>query len=129
MGGRLNEGQHMVMKPEVRFNRGFTLVEIMVVVVIIGVLAALALPQWSKVRAASQDKAVFNNARQLAAAADQYYLESGSNNASSTNLVGSTAYVKLLNTVAREVYPDLFTQGVTITISNVAGARTITYSP
>ena len=66
------------MKSEIRRDRsGFTLVEIMVVVVIIGLLAALALPQWQKVRSNSQDKTVLNNARQLAAAADQYFLEAG----------------------------------------------------
>ena len=117
------------MKPQVRSNSAFTLVEIMVVVVIIGVLAALALPQWAKVRASSQDRAVFNNARQLSAAADQYFLETGINNAASSSLVGSSSYIKVFNTVARELYPDSFTQGVTITIGNVAGARTITYSP
>lgn len=101
----------------------------MIVVVIIGLLATLALPAWQKVRATSQDKAVMNNARQLAAAADQYYLESGGNFAASSSLVGPTNYVKLLNTVAAEVYPTDFTQGVTITITGVAGARTITYSP
>ena len=57
--------------------RGFTLVEIMIVVVIIGLLAAMAIPAFQKVRTSSQDKAVLNNARQLAAAADQYFLENG----------------------------------------------------
>ena len=57
--------------------RGFTLVEIMIVVVIIGLLAAMAIPAFQKVRQSSQDKAVLNNARQLAAAADQYFLENG----------------------------------------------------
>ena len=56
---------------------GFTLVEIMIVVVIIGLLAAMAIPALQKVRQSSQDKAVLNNARQLSAAADQYFLENG----------------------------------------------------
>ena len=112
-----------------RSHRGFTLVEIMIVVVIIGLLAAMAIPAFQKVRTSSQDKAVLNNARQLAAAADQYFLENGVSNVNQTNLIGATNYVKALNLVANETYPSDFTQGITITIAGVAGQRTITYSP
>ena len=112
-----------------RPSQAFTLVEIMIVVVIIGLLAAMAIPAFQKVRQASQDKAVLNNARQLSAAADQYYLEYGGSSVGSANLVGATNYVKALNTVAGEAYPTEFTQGTTITIGGVASLRTITYSP
>ncbi len=108
---------------------GFTLVEIMIVVVIIGLLASMAIPAFQKVRSNSQDKAVLNNARQLSAASDQYYLENGVTTVTLTDLVGPTTYIKALNTVAQEGYPTYLTQGVTITITGVAGARTITYAP
>jgi type IV pilus assembly protein PilA len=110
-------------------NAGFTLVEIMIVVVIIGLLAAMAIPAFQKVRTSSQDKAVLNNARQLSAGADQYYLENGVSTVTLTDLLGPTSYVKSLNTVAKETYPATFTQGVTVTIQSVAGTRTITYAP
>ena len=112
-----------------RSSKGFTLVEIMIVVVIIGLLAAMAIPAFQKVRQSSQDKAVLNNARQLAAAADQYFLENGVSTVTISSLVGSTNYVKALNLVANETYPGAFTQGVTITIDGVAAQRTITYAP
>ena len=112
-----------------RSNQAFTLVEIMIVVVIIGLLAAMAIPAFQKVRQASQDKAVLNNARQLSAAADQYYLEYGGSSVGTDNLIGATNYVKALNTVAQETYPVGFTQGITISITGIAGLRTITYAP
>jgi type IV pilus assembly protein PilA len=113
----------------IRTKKGFTLVEIMIVVVIIGLLAAMAIPAFQKVRQSSQDKAVLNNARQLSAAADQYYLENGVSTVLSVNLIGATNYVKAVNTVAAETYPDTFTQGITVTIAGIAGVRTVTYSP
>lgn len=56
---------------------GFTLVEIMIVVVIIGLLAALAFPAFQKVRHRAQNTAFANDLRQVRAAAEQYILEMG----------------------------------------------------
>ncbi|MFI5335682.1 MAG: prepilin-type N-terminal cleavage/methylation domain-containing protein [Opitutales bacterium] len=109
--------------------QGFTLVEIMIVVVVIGLLAAMAIPAFQKVRQSSQDKAVFNNVRQMAAAADQYFLENGVSSVNKNHLIGSSNYVKALIAVAGEHYPDNYTQGITITVAGVAGARTVTYAP
>jgi len=106
--------------------RGFTIVEIMIVVVIIGLLAAMAIPGFIKVRQSSQDKTVLNNARQLASAADQYFMENGVPTVRFNDLVGATNYVKAVNLVANEHYPDIYTQGTTLTVTGIAGARTIT---
>ena len=112
-----------------RNTKGFTLVEIMIVVVIIGLLAAMAIPAFQKVRSSSQDKAVLNNARQLSGAADQYFLENGVSSVPQGSLVGAANYVKAITTAAQEFYPAHYTQGITITISSVAGVRTITFAP
>jgi type IV pilus assembly protein PilA len=99
----------------------------MIVVVIIGLLATMAIPAFQRISTASQDKAVLNNARQLASAADQYFLESGISTVTISELVGPTTYIHALNTVASEVYPSYFTQATTVTVNSVAGIRTITY--
>jgi type IV pilus assembly protein PilA len=87
----------------------FTLVEIMIVVVIIGLLAAMAVPLFQKVRRTAQDKTILNNLRQLNAAAQQYFLEQHSSAVpvALTDLVGiaTDKYIKSLARVRGETYP------------------------
>jgi type IV pilus assembly protein PilA len=101
----------------------------MIVVVIIGMLAALAIPGFQKVRAATHDKSVLNNARILASAAEQYFTEFGAEYTDYATLVGPTNYVKAFALVANETYPTHFTQATPVTVIGVGGTRTITYSP
>ena len=100
----------------------------MVVVVIIGLLAAIVVPTFQKMHAASQNKAVLNNMRLLSGAADQYFMESGRNNVRFTVLVGPTSYVKSFQTVAGETYPNSFTAATPIIVSGIAGQRTMSYA-
>ncbi len=107
--------------------KGFTLVEIMIVVVIIGLLAAMAIPAFKKVRATSQNKAVVNNIRQITSAADQYFLEHGVTTVAIANLIGNDSYIKGTDEagmqVASEDYADTITQGTDYVVSGLpAGA-------
>lgn len=70
----------MLQKLHSKKDKGFTLVEIMIVVAIIALLAAIAVPSFLRARLRSQATTVLNEMRMIDAAKDQYMIE---NNVSS----------------------------------------------
>lgn len=75
----------------------------------VGLVAAMAIPAFSKVRESSREKAIINNLRQLDAAAQQFMLEKGVNRATYADLVGPGPdhYIRDLQSIAGERYTDL----------------------
>ena len=89
---------------------GFTLVEIMIVVAIIALLAAIAVPGFLRARKRSQASRIVNDLRLIDSAVDQYAIE---NNRTSGSTVPTTAWTNYLkvNSALYNTGADVFGHG------------------
>jgi len=96
-----------------KFNRkhaGFTLVEIMIVVAIIALLAAIAVPGFLRARKRSQASKILNDLRMIDAAVDQYAIETNRTTGNVVNTADWTNYVKK-NSILYNTGANLFGHG------------------
>ena len=99
---------------------GFTLVEIMIVVAIIALLAAIAVPGFLRSRKRSQASKVLNDLRMIDSAMDQYAIETAKKTGDPVAVTDWTNYVKK-DTVLFATGKDLF--------GNDYGAQTVDTLP
>ena len=102
---------------------GFTLVEIMIVVLIIGLLAAIAVPNFVKARSKTQTNACIDNMRQIENAIEQYAMEGNTPDANLTTYCGKDKFIK--KNATDMTCPADKTKSYTITVSD-DGTYTVT---
>ena len=99
---------------------GFTLVEIMIVVAIIALLAAIAVPGFLRARKRAQASKILNDLRLIDSAVDQYAIETNKTTGSQVAVADWTNYLKK-NTTLWTTGKDLF--------GNTYGAQTVDSLP
>src|SRR5687767_15324988 len=87
---------------------GFTLVEIMIVVAIIALLAAIAVPNFLRARKRSQATRVLEDLRMIDSALDQYAIETNKSGGTNVTWTALRAYVKQGSTLYNSAGTDMF---------------------
>jgi len=89
----INRNHTMLRKLQAK-HAGFTLVEIMIVVAIIALLAAIAVPGFLRARKRSQASKILNDLRMIDGAVDQYAIETGRKTGDVVGVADWTNYLK-----------------------------------
>ena len=80
----------MLTKVMKKNESGFTLIELMIVIAIIGILAAIAIPQFSAYRTRSYNSAAESDLRNAATAQEAYYVDNQTYQGTVSSLIGAT---------------------------------------
>jgi len=101
------------IKTRLASEQGFTLIELLVVIIILGILAAIAVPAYMSFRGSAQDAAAKSNVRSAVPAAEEYY-EQNSSYTSMTTSALQTLAPGVSNNVVVSVLGSGSTQGYCI---------------
>ena len=108
----------MIQKLQTR-RGGFTLVEIMIVVAIIALLAAIAVPNFLRARKRSQATRILEDLRMLDSGTDQYAIENNKTSGANANMTDLKAYIKtgtVLYSTGEDIFGDSY--GPTFTVDS-----------
>ena len=109
----------MNKKPTSR-HRGFTLVEIMIVVAIIALLAAIAVPNFLRSRKRSQATQILEDLRQIDAGLDQYAIEYNRSSGTNVGWADVQKYIKTGTRLHSSDGKDILGNAFTITSVDTA---------
>jgi len=104
--------------------KGFTLIELMIVVAIIGILAAIAIPQFASYRQRAQDSAAKSALKNLATAQENYYAEY---NTYASGLATLSAWFQPESTLSVSLL-SADTDSWSATAKHTSSANTFTYN-
>jgi prepilin-type N-terminal cleavage/methylation domain-containing protein len=111
---------------------GFTLVEIMIVVAIIALLAAIAVPNFLRARKRSQATRILEDLRIIDSAIDQYAIENNKSSGDSTNWTDIMAYLKkgsvLYNSTGTDMLGNAYNDGSGFSVDSLPKLSTTTFS-
>ena len=103
---------------------GFTLIELMIVIAIIGILAAVAIPQFSAYRIKSYNSTVMSDMRNAANAQEAYFVDYQRYSSSLSNLLSSDYGLVISSGVILDISGD--SSSYTITAYHPSGDKTYT---
>jgi prepilin-type N-terminal cleavage/methylation domain-containing protein len=120
-----DERPHILTRSSDR--KGFTLIELMIVIAIIGVLAAIAIPQFSSYRKRSFNSAAEADLRNAVTAQEAYYVDHSTYAQIFANIIGATYGLYTSSDVTVGI-ADADSAGYTMTSHHISGDRTYTFT-